>query len=490
MDCRGTEGQFAVHYDVRQAVFYRITQKESILRGYVPEDESEELSVRGRKNIQSRPHRGPESFSCKGDFMSVLSWIAVAVIFATIYGLIKRWETRLVLIAAGLFLCCVSLNPMAALNAFAKSMTNNSLIMAICGSMGFAFAASYTQCDRSLVHYLAAPIKGLGIFLLPIATTITFLVNIAIPSAAGCAAAVGSTLIPVMLRAKIKPAAAAAAVLAGTIGSYLSPGTSHNPYIAKMANIGVMDFIGTHMYYSIMCGAILIVGTAICCFILGDHKGDANAQVDQSKLMSEDGFKPNPLKALVMIVPIAILVIGNVWVPQIKMGVAHAMVVGAICALLVSWTDPQQFSKEFFKGMGKGYADVLGIIIAAGVFAAGLRETGLIAAGIEALKESNEIARWGGSLGPWLLGVLSGSGDAATLAFNETVTPHAADFGMTIEGLGGLAFLSGALGRTMSPLAGVTILVSGIAMVNPLEVVKRTFIPCIVAVVTIALIMV
>ena len=105
--------------------------------------------------------------------------------------------------------------------------------MAICGSMGFAFVAKYTEADRSLVHYLSAPIRGLGIFLVPVCTAITFFVNIAIPSAAGCAAAVGSTLIPVMLRAGIKPAGAAAAVLAGTIGSYLSPGTSHNPYVAE-----------------------------------------------------------------------------------------------------------------------------------------------------------------------------------------------------------------------------------------------------------------
>ena len=151
--------------------------------------------------------------------MTLLCWIAVAVIFLTIFALVKRWETRLVMLAAGLFLCCVSLNPMMGLNQFATSMTNKSLTMAICGSMGFAFAATYTQCDRSLVHYLAAPIKGLGIFLIPLCVFITFLVNIAIPSAAGCAAAVGSTLIPVMLRAGIKPAGAAAAVLAGTIGS-------------------------------------------------------------------------------------------------------------------------------------------------------------------------------------------------------------------------------------------------------------------------------
>ena len=422
--------------------------------------------------------------------MSILSWVAVAVVFATVWALIKRYETRLVLIAAGLFLCCISLAPMTGLNAFAKSMTNNSLIMAICGSMGFAFTASYTQCDRSLVYYLATPIRGLGIFLIPICTAITFFVNIAIPSAAGCAAAVGSTLIPVMLRAGIKPAAAAAAVLGGTIGSYLSPGTSHNPYVAKMANIDVMDFIGFHATYSVMCGAILVIGVLIVAFLLGDHKGDKNAQVDQSKLQKNDDFTPSPIKAIVPLVPIVILVCGNLWIPAIKMGVAQAMLIGAICALVVARANQQDFTKQFFSGMGKGYADVMGIIIAAGVFAAGLRATGLIDTAVAALKESNEIARWGGSIGPWLMGVITGSGDAATLAFNETVTPHAESFGMTIKGLGGLAFLCGALGRTMSPLAGVTILVSGIAMVSPIEVIKRTAIPCMIAVVACALLMV
>lgn len=422
--------------------------------------------------------------------MTLTAWIALAVIIVTVWALIKRYETRLVLIGAGLLLCCISLDPMAALNQFAKSMTNNSLVMAICSSMGFAFAASYTKCDRSLVHYLAAPVRGLGIFLIPVCTVITFFVNIAIPSAAGCAAAVGSTLIPVMLRAGIKPAAAAAAVLAGTIGSYLSPGTSHNPYVAKMANMEVMDFIGFHSTYSLMCGAILVVGVLLVCLVLRDNKGDANAQVDESKLQKQDDFTPSVLKALVMLVPIAILVCGNLWVPAIKMGVAQAMVIGAICALAVGRCNPQEFSKQFFNGMGKGYADVMGIIIAAGVFAVGLRAAGLIDVCVDALKNANEYARWGGALGPWIMGVITGSGDAATLAFNEAVTPHAEAFGMSIPGLGALAFLTGALGRTMSPLAGVTILVSGIAMVSPIEVIKRTALPCFVAVICCALLMV
>ena len=369
-------------------------------------------------------------------------------------------------------------------------MTNNSLVMAICSSMGFAFIANYTQCDRSLVHYLAAPIRGLGVFLIPICTAVTFFINIAIPSAAGCAAAVGSTLIPVMLRAGIKPAAAAAAVMGGTIGSYLSPGTSHNPFVAEMAGIDVMDFIAFHAMWSILCGVILVVGLLVVCMFLGDHKGE-KVDVEAQK---NDNFKPNPIKAIMPLVPITILVVGNVWLPVIKMGVAQAMVLGAVITLLVGFafdrTNPQEFSKQFFNGMGKGYADVMGIIIAAGVFAAGLRATGLIDTFVDVLKHSNDIARWGGSLGPWIMGTITGSGDAATMAFNEAVTPHAPEFGMEIKALGALAFLTGALGRTMSPIAGAMVVVAGIAMANPMDVAKRTALPCTVAVFVLALFMV
>ena len=422
--------------------------------------------------------------------MSLLEWLAIAVTILTVYALIKRLETRLVLFTAGFVLCLVSMDPLSALNSFAKSMTNNSLVMAICSSMGFAFIANYTQCDRSLVHYLAAPIRGLGVFLIPICTAVTFFINIAIPSAAGCAAAVGSTLIPVMLRAGIKPAAAAAAVMGGTIGSYLSPGTSHNPFVAEMAGIDVMDFIAFHAMWSILCGVILVVGLLVVCMFLGDHKGE-KVDVEAQK---NDNFKPNPIKAIMPLVPITILVVGNVWLPVIKMGVAQAMVLGAVITLLVGFafdrTNPQEFSQQYFNGMGKGYADVMGIIIAAGVFAAGLRATGLIDTFVDVLKHSNDIARWGGSLGPWIMGTITGSGDAATMAFNEAVTPHAPEFGMEIKALGALAFLTGALGRTMSPIAGAMVVVAGIAMANPMDVAKRTALPCTVAVFVLALFMV
>ncbi len=76
--------------------------------------------------------------------------------------------------------------------------------------------------------------------------------------------------------------------------------------------------------------------------------------------------------------------------------------------------------------------------------------------------------------GPFLLAVIAGSGDAAAFAFNEAVTPHALQFGIEPVRMGSIATLAGALGRTMSPIAGAAIICASIAGVNPIEMVKRT----------------
>jgi len=418
--------------------------------------------------------------------MNVTAWLAVGVVIVMVWALVKRYETRLVLITAGVVLAALGLKPMDALDAFAKSMTNAGLIEAICSAMGFAFVISYTRCDEHLVTLLSKPLGRLGLFLVPASAAVTFFVNTAIPSAAGCAAAVGATLIPLMMRSGIHPAGAAAAVLVGTYGSVLSPGNSHNVFVAKISKMDIMALIAHHAPFSSVMIGIGIVGITVACFLYKDHRAVA-ADAERKPDAVTDA---NVLYALAPFVPLTLLVVGNAWVPALKMGVPQAMIIGAVFALAVTRLSPAKMTNEFFSGMGKAYGDVIGIIIAAGVFAAGLKTAGLIDIFITTLKDSNEIARWGGSIGPFLMAVISGSGDAAAFAFNEAVTPHAKDFGMTIPDLGMLAAISGALGRTMSPVAGVVIVVSGLAKVSPLDVVKRTAPAMIVAVITLALIMV
>ena len=404
--------------------------------------------------------------------MTLTAWLAVAVIFATIAALLKKCEVRVTLLSAGLFLCIVSLDPLAGLNQFAKMMTSATLVQAITAAMGFAFLISYTKADLHLVTLLATPLKRLGIFLIPAATMVTLIVNTAIPSAAGCAAAVGATMIPIMIRAGIKPVGAGAAVLSGTIGSFLNPGSPHQNMVGSYVGISGMEFILENMTTYMTLWAISVVMITVSEFFFKDHKGanKADSEADYGETIT----RVNLLYAIAPLVPLVLLILGNTYVPAIKMGVAQAMVVGAIYTIIVTRTSPAQATTQFFQGCGKGFADIVSIIVSASVFAMGLQTAGLVNVLIEVLKESNQYAQWGGVLGPYLMAILVGSGDAATMAFNEAVTPHAADFGMSVINLGNLAYVSGALGRTMSPIAGVVIVIAGLCRANPIEIVKRT----------------
>lgn len=416
--------------------------------------------------------------------MPITGWIAIVVIAVMVWLLAKQYETRLVLTGGGLLLCCLSLDPMSGLNAFATSMTTASLITAICAAQGFAYCITMTNCDRSLVYYLSRPIRGMGILLVPTCALITFFINIAIPSAVGVGAVVGTTLIPLMMRAGIHPATAAAAVLTGTTGSLLSPGLSHNAFVSEMAHVSIMDLISFHAPFSLAVGLIGAAGLTIVAYVLKDTKSAGKKSSEETL-----DFTPSPIRAIVPLIPIVLMLIFTFWIKDVPMGVTPAMLIGAIVCLFVARADAQLFSKKFFQGMGDSYGEIMGIIIAAGVLAAGMKASGLIDGLVSIMVSNNDIARWGGSIGPFLLSIIMGSGDAGAMAFNGTVTPHASEFGMNIESLGSLAFIAGAAGRTASPIAGITILVSGIAGANPFSVVKRTFLPMCAVVLVLALFM-
>ncbi|MDH2998224.1 C4-dicarboxylate ABC transporter [Pasteurellaceae bacterium LFhippo2] len=409
------------------------------------------------------------------------SIVAILGIIATIYLLIKKYETRTVLIGVGLIMSVLTLNPMEALDAFAKSMTSGGLIMAICSSMGFAYVMKYTQCDTHLVHLLTKPLSGLKFFLIPIATIITFFINIAIPSAAGCAAAVGATLIPVLRSSGVRPATAGAAILAGTFGSMMSPGSSHSAMISEMSGLTITEVNLSHAPYNIIAGVIGAVVLTFLALAFKDYGEEHRQAYLKENQAAENSFKnANILYALAPLVPLIILVIGGTSLQKVpglewtQMGVPQAMLIGTIYGIVVTRKSPVKITEEFFNGMGSSYANILGIIVAASVFVAGLKSTGAIDSAIEFLKHSTEFVRWGATIGPFLMGVITGSGDAAAIAFNSAVTPHAVELGYTHVNLGMAAAIAGAIGRTASPIAGVTIVCAGLAMASPIEMVKRT----------------
>ena len=396
--------------------------------------------------------------------------IGALIVVGVIYLLLKRHESRMVLIAAGILMCIIAGKPMAALDAFAKSMTNAGLITSVCSCMGFAWCMKYTGCDKHLVVAIGKVLKKMGFLLIPGATLATFVVNIAIPSAAGCSAAVGVIFIPILMAAGVHPAMAAAAVKSGTYGSMLNPGLVHNGVIAKLAGTQITDVIGNHMMATVAGVIVAAVVLTVIAIVLKENKG----YVPEGSVVDDDSFSVNAIYAIMPLVPVIILLLGSTKVvPVLKMGVPQAMIIGAILALAATRKSPVELTKSFFNGMGDAYANIIGIIISVGVFVAGLKALGLIKALIAWMLNSTGIVKIAATFGPFLLALISGSGDAATVAFNEAVTPHAAEFGISTMNMGSIAALGGTLGRTISPIDGATIICAGIAGVDPMEVCKR-----------------
>ncbi|MBK6603088.1 MAG: C4-dicarboxylate transporter DcuC [Betaproteobacteria bacterium] len=448
--------------------------------------------------------------------------MAVVVIVGAVYLLVKQYETRTVLIGAGFVLCIIALKPLLALDAFVKAMTTAGLIQNICAAMGFAYVMKLTRCDTHLVKLLLKPLKNFGFMLIPATFVLTFFINIAIPSAAGCAAAVGATMIPMLMAAGVRPAMAAAAVFAGTFGSIVSPGLSHTALIADMTGKTIPEVITVVAVYGFAAGAIVLVGLPLMALVFGDYrKGGfavaggapvAGAAAGPGATPAVPSVKPedevtniNVFYALGPVVPLAILIAAYLLttftdlpktykdVPAVmallKIGVAQAMIIGALYGLAVTWSSPAKITKQFFNGMGNAYADVIGIIIAASVFAAGLEAAGAIKWFIDLLTGSPQFARWGATVGPFLMALVTGSGDAATMAFNKSITPHAATFGYAQANLGMAAALAGTLGRSASPLAGAAIVCAGLAGVSPVELAKRTWPAMTVAMLMVAIFM-
>ena len=404
--------------------------------------------------------------------MLMMTISSIVVVIATVYCLVKRYETRLVLFCSGLVLTLIGGAPMDTMKAFSHAMLETKLFESIIAVMGFAMVMKATECDKHLINLLIKPLRKAGAFLIPGSVLVTFFINISITSSAGCSAAVGSILIPLMMAAGIHPAIAGACIYAGTYGAMFNPGYPQVSLIVSVTDADPVYIVANHFYPLLVCGVI----GAVSLWIIAKLRHEDRGYELPPGTISEDGeFKIKLSHAIVPLIPIAILVSGSMGlVPWFKsIAISHAMIIGCFCAFLVSRKDPQQLSKEFWKGAGDAFGHVFGIIICALVFVGGLSTVGLIQQFIQTMIENPSIAKVSSSVGPFIIGIMSGSGDAASVAFNKAVTIHAATFGLDGPSMGSVVAISGALGRTMSPVAGGMIICATLAGVSPVETAKR-----------------
>lgn len=416
------------------------------------------------------------------------------IVVLTFVLIVKKYEARLVLFLAGLLMCLIGGLPGDVMKAFTKAMVNNSLVPTICTVMGFSYVMRLTTCDQHLVQSISGVLKRGRALLVPISFFLTWWISLAIPSASGCSAAVGSILIPTLIAAGVHPAMAAATVLAGTWGSAISPGNAHNPFVADLAGTDMMTVIinetPASVIASIACVAVMTVYA-----VLRREGATEERRLAYLKEIGEEGkkeasFHVRPLLAIVPLVPLFLLILGSKQVGLLpEISVPLSMLIGVALGFLVTLKDAQAICRKFFEGMGNAYADVIGLIVCASVFTTGMTAIGLTGALTELMEGSQTAAAAAGTFGPFFIAVISGSGDAAAFAFNGAITPFAEQFGLSIMDLGSLAQIAGAMGRSMSPIAGAAIICAGLAKVNPIEVSKRNALPCLASAIVLMLLL-
>ncbi len=416
-------------------------------------------------------------------------WIVagLTIVAATFWLIIKNYETRLVLALSGALMAILGGNLMGAVNEFVKQFVNGGLVPTICTVLGFSYVMTYTKCSDHLVAMMTNILKRVPIVILPGTVIVTFFLNVALPSAAGVAAAVGALLIPMLLALKVKPGMAASAVYLGTWGSVISPGLMFNPQIAGMAKVDVMTVIATTTP-SVLIG-LAVAAVALTAIAVAMKEG-VGSDKSTAELESSQAIKVNFIYALVPILPLALLVISSKQVGLIPyMSVPQAMLLGTVVGFAITRCNLGEGSKKFFRGTGDGFCDVVGLMAAAAMFCAGMDAIGLTGALVKLMKESQAAAKFAAAAGPFAMAAVSGSGNAAALAFNGAVVPHAADFGYGIVELGSVAQIAAGLGRTMSPVAAAAIICAKLAGVNPIEIAKRNAVPTIAATIVITMLM-
>lgn len=444
---------------------------------------------------------------------ALMPWIAVIVTALAGWALIKRYSTHMVLLFAGLaiLLCAVVLGDPNFLpkgvkpsgfvlfdifNTLKSIATKQSagIGFLIMTAGGFAAYMDRIGAAKALVDIAVKPLSMLRAPYLVLVGGyfVGQILVMVIPSAAGLAMLLLVALFPI-LKAVGTSAAAAAAVIGTSAGVTFAP-TAGTANLA--AQVGGLDPVIYLVQYQLPVAVpTLIVIAAAHYFVqrFYDKKND-DVYTDVSAAKAADQPAAPKWYAVFPILPIALLIIfSKLVVASIKLDTVSALFmvwIGVVIIEIIRSRDVKKVFKDglaMFQSMGKMFAGIVALIICAEFFATGLKVSGLIDI---LINSAQGVGAGMGAMTVILTAIVSivtfltGSGVGAYSSF-ATLAPD------VVAGLGGsvaelvtpMQFASGLL-RAMSPVAGVIIAVAGAAGVSPMAIVRRTWIPMILGIIT------
>jgi DcuC family C4-dicarboxylate transporter len=218
----------------------------------------------------------------------------------------------------------------------------------------------------------------------------------------------------------------------------------------------------------------------------------------------------NLLKALVPLVPIALLFASGLpgeyrlfdvpdqWVMARKPDGARdpaystrliglAMLIGVLAAMVVTPNKARDCVKEFFGGAGYGFTNVVSLIVTATCFGVAIESAGLAKLLGQLIRGAPELMQPLAAFVPLAFAAVSGSGMASTQSLYGFFHAPAEALRIDPVAVGAMVSVGSAAGRTMSPVAAVTLMCAALTGTNPFTLAKRVAVPLLAGVAVIVL---
>ena len=449
----------------------------------------------------------------------------LAIIAAAVYAVVRRVEVRLALGIAALLLGILAGDPLAIVRMFFATLAREQFVVPMCCAMGFAYVLRHTGCDQHLVHLLTQPLRRARAVLIPGAVLVGFFVNIPVISQTSTAVAIGSVLVPLMQAAQISPITIGAALVLGSSigGELLNPGA---PELNTVANALKTDPTRCveHVFPLLM--VQLTVATALFWLLSLRAEARYNSAASGGRKPPDDSlraqetaknkgaitphspeeFHVNLVKAAIPLLPLALLFLTGPPLQIIEIPkewlvnpanadngnfparlIGAAMLIGVVAAAFTSKRAAGGIARAFFEGAGYAFANIISLIVIANCFGEGVSLIGLagyIGKAIAAFPTL--LLPMAGGL-PLGFAFVCGSGMAATQSLYAFFVKPAQALGIDPVHVGAVVAISAAAGRTMSPVAAVTLMSANLTDTHPLELAKRVALPLLAGLVAVQL---
>ncbi len=438
--------------------------------------------------------------------MSFAPFLAILITVATGWFIIKRYPTHMILLLSGLVLITVAIicGQTAILPKNVRStgfiwfdmidllrtisirqVSNIGMIIMV--ASGFAKYMEAIGASGALVHLSIKPLKALRqpYLVLALCYLLGQSMSPVIPTAGGKAMLLLTTVYPILLGLGVSPAAGAAAIACSTcIG--MGPGTGTVLFAAKIANIEPIVYF---VHYQIPIVIPMMLTIAVTNYFVQQYFDRKNDDIYESATMGN--VKDLPVGpagyALLPVLPILFLcVFSQLGYSAIRIDTVTSLFLSWLIGVAVELIRLRNFRKvlmdamTMIKSMGAVFSTIVALIIAAEMFATGLRLTGLIDL---ALKGAHAGGLGVTAMAVFLSGIigivtfLTGSGVGALTSFGSLAADVANSLGGSVTQLISSMQFSAGLIRGMSPVAGSVIIVAGAVGASPFAIIRRTCIP-------------